>query len=631
MTDIISGCANRGLHIDLNVSKATIFEISADDRRRYLGGKGLALKLLADYLPPDCEPLDPENVFVLAMGVYMGSGAPCSGRFAAASLSPLTGLVNTSSCGGPFGMAFKTAGYDVLVISGRAAEPAALMIDQDGVQFEDGAHLWGLETGAAQEALDLGRKDGALVIGPAGENLVRFANVVSGGRFLGRGGLGAVMGAKNLKAVAARGGAYAIKPVDEAGYKRVLETARRRIKRSAFIEEYRNYGTAANVEYCQRGGILPVDNFRRGRHDDAAALFGEAIAEGHQTRYDTCKPCSILCGHRSTLPDGTRLKTPEYESIALLGSNTGNFDPDMIARWDHLCGSYGLDTISTGSVLAYLMEAGEQGLIDTELHFGSPQGVAEMIENIAQRRGLGDALANGVRWLGEQYGGVEFALHVKGMEFSGYDPRGSWGQGLSYAVANRGACHLSATLMTLEVFDGLLKPNTARAKAAYTNFIENLYAAVNSLQSCMFTASGLIMESPLVGMTPRPILAFLMQYLHPAALAVMDISLYQRFFTTITGIKLTRKTFLMAGERAHTLERLMNTRRGVDRSVDTLPGRLLNEAQQDDPTHANIPLETMLDDYYRHKGYDANGIPTPETLARLGIGLVLEPLPQPLS
>lgn len=620
MTDIITGCANRGLSIDLTTKKFNVFEISPEDRRQYLGGKGLALKLLYDHLPAECSALDAENVLVLAMGVFMGSGAPCSGRFAAASLSPLTGLVNTSSCGGPFGMAFKTAGYDVLVMRGRAAQPSVLVIDQDGVQFEDADHLWGLPTGAAQEALVLGRKDGALVIGPAGENQVRYANVVSGRRFLGRGGLGAVMGAKNLKAVVAKGGAYTIRPVDEAGFKNVLNIARGRIKRSAFLESYRKYGTATNVELSNRGGILPVNNFRRGQHPHAAALYGSAIAERHQTHHQTCKPCSILCGHRSVLPDGTRLSTPEYESIALLGSNTGNFDPDTVAHWNHQCEQLGLDTISTGSVLAYLMEAGEQDLIDTELRFGSPQGVAEMIEDIAQRRGLGDALANGVRWLGERYGGEAFALHVKGLELSGYDPRGAWGQGLSYAVANRGACHLSATLMTLEVFDGLLKPDTARAKPAYTDFIENLYSAINSLQSCMFTASGMIMESPLVSRAPRPLLAFLMQYLHPAALAVMDISLYQRLFSAITGIKLTRKQFLMAGERAHTLERLMNTRRGVDRKADTLPGRLLNEAQGDNAAHVNIPLDTMLDDYYRLKGYDAHGIPTEETRARLGIG-----------
>ena len=455
--DAITGCANRGLHIDLSVRKVTSFEISRQDRRLYLGGKGLALKLLNDYLPPDCGPLESENVLVLTMGVYMGSGAPCSGRFAAASLSPLTGLVNCSSCGGPFGMAFKTAGYDVLVITGRAAEPTSLAIDQDGVQFEDAAHLWGMQIGAVQEALELGRKDGALVIGPAGENQVRFANVVSGRRFLGRGGLGAVMGAKNLKVIKANGGAYTIKPLDETGFKRVLREARRRLKLSDFLVKYRKYGTATNLKLSDQGGILPVNNFRRGSHPDAAALYGEQIAARHQTRHFTCQPCSILCGHRSTLPDGIQMKTPEYESISMLGPNTGNFDPDDVTRWNHLCTQFGLDTISTGSVLAYLMEAGEQGLIDTPLRFGSPEGISEMIESIALRRGLGDALANGVRWLGEQYGGGEFAMQVKGMEFSGYDPRGSWGQGLAYAVANRGACHLSATLMALEVFDGLAK------------------------------------------------------------------------------------------------------------------------------------------------------------------------------
>jgi len=618
--DEISGTSNRVLEIDLTRATSGILEIGEEQRRLYLGGKGLGLHYLYERLRPGIDPLGPDNILVFMTGVLMGTGAPCCGRFAALTKSPLTGILLSSSCGGPFGMALKTAGYDGLAVCGRSAAPVYIEIDAAGAKIRDASLLWGRDTREAQAKLLLKRHDGALVIGPAGENRVRFANAASGDRFLGRGGLGAVMGAKNLKAIAARGNAYRIVPKDPAAFKRVVRKARRYIDANPITSDsYRRYGTGANVLFSNRGAILPVENFRRGRSERADAISGQALAARFRTRPSTCRPCSIRCGHKGTAADGTVHQIPEYETIGLLGANLGIFDPDRIIEWNDICGRMGMDTISSGGTLAYLMEAGEKGLIETGLQFGSPAGISQALADIAYRRGLGNDLAEGTRLLAGKYGGAAFAVQVKGLEMPAYDPRGSWGQGLSYAVANRGGCHLSASLFTLEVVFGLLNPYTTRAKARFVRFFESLYAAVNSLHTCLFTAFAYLLESPLVKFTPKALLGFLMQQLPSVAINLMDFSIFSRLYASVTGIDLSQRELLKIGDRIHVLERWMNTREGISRQDDTLPPRFLGEGRACDPAGRTVPLEKMLGAYYRLRGYDENGVPTPATMKRLGI------------
>lgn len=614
----IAGSNNRVLEIDLSRRVVATFTVSRADRSAYLGGKGLGLKYLDERLRPGVDPLGEDNYLAFFMGVLLGTRAPCSGRFAALTKSPLTGIMLSCSCGGPFGMAFKTAGYDGLLVTGRSVKPVCLMIDADRVTFEDAEPLWGLDTRAAQDALDLEKRDGALVIGPAGENGVLFANIASGHRFLGRGGMGAVMGAKRLKAVVARGGRYQMIPADRDRFARVCRRASGYIQANPFTSQaYRRFGTGAHVNSCNAGGILPVENFRKGRHADAGRVSGETMKEKYDSRPSTCRPCSILCGHRGTYPDGKTRQIPEYETIGMLGPNLGIFDADVISEWNDLCGRMGLDTISTGATLSYMMEAGEKGLLSTDLCFGSTDGVAAAIEDIAFRRDRGAEMAEGTRRLSEKYGGRDFAIQVKGLEMAAYDPRGSWGQGLAYAVANRGACHLSATLFPLEVFFGLLKPCTTRAKARFVCFFENLYAAVNSLHTCLFTSYAYVLEPPLVKYTPRPLLGLMMQYLPAAAVLLMDFSVFSRLFSAASGVRLSQWAFLKAGARIHTLERLMNTREGISRKDDTLPQRFLKEGRTFDPRQHTVPLEDLLDRYYRLRGYDDNGIPRTAMLKKL--------------
>ncbi len=614
----IKGTGNRILTVDLSSGRSEVLEIDGDLRSRFLGGKGLGVALLAQRLPDGCDPLGPENLLAVMPGVLMGTGAPCSGRFEAMALSPLTGILGTSSCGGPFGMALKTAGWDGLLISGQAPRPSLLYVDQDGAELRDAGDLWGKEIPEVQAALDH-KRVASLVIGPAGENLVRFANIATGSRFLGRGGLGAVMGSKRLKAVVAAGGAFKILPVDPEAFAHTKERATAYIKRNSMTgQTYRRYGTNANVLPNQAARILPVRNFAAGSHPQAERLSGQALAAAHDTKHHTCRPCTILCGHKGRFAGGV-MPVPEYETVGLLGASLGVFDPEAIARWNAVCGRLGLDTISAGGTLAWVMEAAERGLVDSPLRFGSPEGVEQALFDIAGMSGPGAEMALGSRELARRHGGAEFAMQVKGLELAAYDPRGSFGLGLAYATANRGGCHLSAYLVAQEVYFGLLNPRSTRGKARWVKFFEDLTCCVNSLQTCQFTMFAYLLEPPLARLTPDPLLGAMMQHLPWAAVHMVDFSIYRDLWRAVTGATMGLGEFLRAGERIHVLERLLNLRQGLDPAEDTLPPRLLQEPRADDERGLTVPLAGMLAAYYRRRGYDAEGRPTPATLRRLGL------------
>jgi len=617
MKEII-GTSNRILEVDLTRNKVDIYEVKPRERRLYLGGKGLGLKLIYDRLRPCADPLGEENIIAFMPGVLMGTGAPCSARFAAVTKSPLTGIMAASSCGGPFGMDLKTAGWDGLLVRGKAAKPTSLHITAEGVEFRDAGEFWGLDTTETQAKLGE-KRTGMLVIGPAGENLVRFANIATGDRFLGRGGMGAVMGSKNLKAIVALGGAYKISPVAQPAFEKLKKKATIYINRNMITGGlYRSYGTPANVAMNLKGNILPVRNFSDGTHAQALQISGEETKKNHETRHHTCKPCTILCGKKGNF-GGQELPAPEYETVALLGSNLGVFDGEKIAEWNRICCRMGMDTISAGGTLAWVMEATERGLVQSDLKFGSPEGIARALLDIAHQKGFGAEMALGSKALSEKYGGTSFAMHVKGLEIAGYDPRGSFGHGLAYAVANRGGCHLSAFLVAQEVFLHLLRPHAVRAKADYVRFFESLNNCVNSLQTCLFTLFPYLLESPLTKYTPPFALALLMQEMPQVAIPLIDYTLYRDFWSAVTGIKMSRWEYLEAGDRITVLERYMNTREGIWRLHDTLPDRLLREGRKSDPKARTVPIEKLRSTYYKKRGYDHNGIPTPKTLRTLGI------------
>ena len=607
----ITGVTNKLLTVDLSQKSWKIVKIDRNDRKMYLGGKGLGLKIYYDMFSnrlDDIEPLGEENPLVFMAGVLTGTGAVCSARFAGITKSPLTGIMVTSSCGGPFGGALKTAGYDGLIILGKSKAQTWLEITEEDVLFHDASSLWGKTTRDAQGMLNLSGKDGDLVIGPAGENGVLYANILSGHRFLGRGGMGAVMGGKNLKAVAVRGRAYRVRPVKEAMFKKIRKKASLYITKNDFSQKYNRFGTASNVIPGIAAGYVPVTNFTYRTDERFRVLSGEAMAEKYSTTNSSCIPCSIQCGHKGTFPDGIVKQIPEYETVGLWGPNIDNYDSDKIGEWNLLMNDLGMDTISAGGTVSWAMEAGEKGLRETELRFGKINNIAKIIEDIAYRRGEGKELSLGSRNLSKKYGGKDFAIQVKGLEMAAYDPRGAWGQGLSYATANRGACHLSAYPLALEVLFGFLEPYTTRSKAFWVDFFENFNAALNSLQTCQFTSFAYILEPFPVTIFPRFVLKFAMQHFPALAVFFLNFGILNGTYESITGIKLSQKDFITAGRRIHILERYMNTKMGIGRKDDTLPERF-----------QAVPLEPMLKDYYRIKKYDKNGVPTRKILSLLGI------------
>jgi aldehyde:ferredoxin oxidoreductase len=615
----IIGTSCNVLEIDLTKKNFSTAKVSNEDLTMYLGGKGLGLKMLYDRLKPGIDPLGEDNMIAFMMGVLAGTTAPNPARFEAVTKSPLTGIMTTSSCGGPFGIALKTSGWDGLIIKGKAKKPTFLVVDSNGVTFKDAAKLKGKDTQKTQELLK-NEGSGAVVIGPAGENLVRFANLCSAQRYLGRAGMGAVFGSKNLKAVVAKGKEYKIIPADFKKFDKARTKALKYINTNEITSvSYRKYGTSSNVNLSNAGGILPVKNFTGGNHKDAYNISGEYMAETFQTKFHSCKPCSILCGHKGNFNSRGERIVPEYETISLLGSNLNIYDPVVISEWNDICSEMGMDTISAGGTIAWVMEAGEKGIIKSGLRFGSAKGVSSALKDTAMMKGFGKEMAMGSRFLSRKYGGEDFAIQVKGLEMPGYDPRGSFGQGLSYATANRGACHVSTYMLFLEVYTDLLNPFAIRAKAEMCKYFENFFSSINSLHTCLFTVYAYAFEPPLVKYTPKFMLKFFMMNFPKTALSLMDLSLFPELWSSITGKKLTTSMFLKAGERIHVLERYMNTREGISRKDDTLPGRLLKEGRDCDDQKRTVPLEKMLNQYYKKRRFDKNGVPTASLLKKLGI------------
>lgn len=620
--ETIKGTSNRYLDVNLSAGSWKVHDVSTEDLAAFLGGKGLALKIYYDRFGEDglgnVEPLGADNPLIFSMGVMLGTGAPCSARFEVVTRSPLTGLMVGSSCGGPFGEACKSAGWDGVIISGRSDRPVTLRIDRDGASFEDAEKLWGMGTHEVQDALKLGPKEGAAVIGPAGENLVGYANICSGHRFAGRGGVGAVMGSKNLKAVVARGKEVHYEPVRPEAFARTVKKARKFILRNPSTKGYRAFGTNVNVRPGIKSGFVPVHNFRDRWHPDTEKISGEAMAERYTTRHSTCRHCSVLCGHKGHYPDGEMRQIPEYETTGMFGGNIGNFNPDLIGEWNQQMNHLGLDTISAGGTIAWAMEAGEKGLRETSLRFGESANISSVLDDIAFRRGEGDELAEGSRHLSGLYGGSDFAIQVKGLEIAAYDPRAAWGHGLSYAVYNKGGCHLGSYLIGLELLEKLIPPHVTAGKAEWVVFMEDIYTGINSLQTCQFTTFGILSEPPIPRFLPKFMLRMVTPLMPRVAQSLMDWSLLSRYFRDITGIPMNKWGFLKAGERITKLERHMNILMGSRPEDDTLPGRFLKEMDTPYPgKNTVVPLDGMVRRYRKIRKYGADGGPSSSDLAAL--------------
>ena len=619
MTEI-TAVNNSVLDIDLTAGKITTIEITKSDRRQYIGGKGLATKLLFDRIKPGIDPLSPDNILVLMTGPTAGTPSPAGSRFTVMGKSPLTGIFASSYAGGKFGLSLKKSGYDGIILSGRSDKQIYLSIENGDVTIKDAADSWGMDTHDFQQVY---QKEGDwVVIGPAGENLVRFAVIASGKRVAGRCGLGAVMGSKNLKGIVAKGNRK-IKVADQDLFKRALKIAQKKIAAHDNTgRRLRELGTPQNVRAFGTVSIMPVRNFSKSFFDGLENISAERIRDHHHVRNHGCPGGPIQCGRTGKFND-KHLISPEYETIALMGSNLMVGDLNEIAVFNDKLNRLGLDSISTGGVIGFAMELTEKGLLESNLKFGDSRNIGKTIEDIGYRRGLGNELAEGVLRLARKYGGKDFAFHVKGLEIAGYDPRGCTGQGLGYATANCGATHLSGSTHAVETDplgggqESYLRPHGTKAKAHFVILLQNVMEITNSAIFCLQTQYPFLEENPAYKYTPPPVLRFIMRNLPAIAVATTDLSDYCNLMSGVLGYKISRKELYRVGERIFNLERFMNCREGINRQDDTLPRRMLEDV--DEEGWAPIELEKMLKQYYHLRGWDENGHPRSETLEKLGI------------
>jgi len=635
----IHGYAGKMARIDLSTGETSLFMPPKDDLKKYLGGKGIAAKIIFDEFDEKIEAFSVENLIVITTSPLNKSGAPSSSRFNISTISPLTGLLVSSNCGGDFGLKLKEAGYDALIISGKAPEKTYIQISDDGIELKDATDMWNKSTSEAQEMLG---KGGKLVIGIAGENLVRYACVLSQERVAGRGGVGAVFGSKQLKGIVVNGNAPAVTISDSNRLKKLNKKWIKILKKHPLTgTQLPELGTAALVKQMQNRKLLGTGNFQGGCFDSFDKVSGETLRDKHLVRNKGCLTCPIQCG-RIVMHEGNEIKGPELETIGLLGPNLMNDDLERIIRLNYLCDEYGIDTMSFGGSVGFAMELGEKGLWENGMHPGNCDGLEELLAKVAKREGIGDDIADGAKCLSEKYGGSEFAVHVKGLEIAAYDPHAAQGMGLGYATANRGGCHLNGGYMV--VLEGLgmrVSGATTRGKAAFTVFFQDLMEAASALGSCLFTTYA-VFPAPLIkkpgniivkminAMMPcfGGLVAFL--HKHPGLLDfnAPGIVPHPYAYKLITGNKMDLGKFVRTGERVYNLERLVNIRQGLQNG-DKLPKRLTDEPQRninattgdkdaaENTKKSTVRLEPMLKKYYKIRRWDKNGIPTKKLLKKL--------------
>lgn len=596
-----AGYTGRIADIHLGTGEIKDYPVPDGDRRRYLGGKGLAARILYDNLPPATDPYGEENILVVTTGPLTGSGAPSSARFNISTISPLTGLCASTNSGGDFGIQLKKCGYDGLIIRGKSPEPVYLDIRPDGgIHLKNAAHLVGKNTGETGEILDKPH----LAIGPAGENKVRYAAVMSGERACGRGGVGAVFGDKNLKAICAKGSGP-IRPADPEGWKAFNKKWIAKIRRHVFTGgKCPELGTAMLVRPMQKHGLLPAKNFREGRFDAYDALSGETLRDKYLVKNGGCTACPIHCSRIVEL-DGKQIKGPELETLGLLGPNLLNGDLALIIRLNYILDQLGMDTMSTGATLSFAMHLADAGVVDLGLRFGKTDNLEETVRKIACREGEGDILAEGSRRMALRFGESAHAMQVKGQELAAYNPRNAFGQGLSYATANRGACHLNGGyLVLLEGLGLAVKGRSTASKAQLGAMFQCLMEAISASGICLFTSYA-VFPSPVLKYKALnkvfsgalslagPAVRFALK--HPRMLGINGLLVpYSKALALVTGMPMNLGLFLEAGKASYDLERRINLRQGMDSSEDTLPGALLEE----------VPLEKMMKKYYKAMEWD---------------------------
>ncbi|PLX43268.1 MAG: aldehyde ferredoxin oxidoreductase [Deltaproteobacteria bacterium] len=582
------------LNVDLGTRKSRIVTISPQSISDYIGGRGLGAHLLYSKGKHLGDPLSPDTPLIITPGALAGTGAPSSSRTSLTSISPLTGTIFESNSGGRAGIMLKRAGFAALWIEGRAEAPVALVVDEGGVRFVDASHLAGLGNKDTRRILlaDEGEKHSVLSIGPAGERGSLIANVCHDGRFFGRGGVGALFGSKNLKAISFYGDAQ-IPIADKDSFAFIVGEAKKLIAAHPITSKgLPQFGTAVlmNVMNCKEA--LPVRNFRESSFEGASKISGEAVKDNILTGRHSCYGCQIACG-RTVKVDGVEVEGPEFETLWAFGAALGLSDLEGVVRLNARANDMGIDTISTGSTIAAAKELFDLGKLDWDPLEGGLGGLLNLVDEMALGAGRGAELGDGSRVFSERKGQAGVSMTVKGMELPAYDPRGCQGQGLAYATSTRGGCHLRAYMIAPEILAApkLVDRFSSSGKAGLVIVSQNLNAAVDSLGMCRFTS-----------------------------FALKD-DYYARLLRAATGRDIDGQGLMSAGERIYNVERLANIERGFTREDDTLPKRLLEEPHRTGASKGRVvSLNEMLDEYYRFRGWDSEGRPTLAKLDLLGLG-----------
>lgn len=589
------------LKINLNSEKINEEGIDEEIFNKFLGGRGLGLKLFTDYVSKNVNPLSKENGLIFSIGPLTGSVTPTSGRFSLVTKSPLTNTIFHSNSGGFWGPIFKKCGYDCLFITGNlsSGNKGYLLIDgYNKIEIKDAENLWGLKTSETLEEIQKieGKNCQVLCIGPAGENLVKISSIMNqANRAFGRGGVGAVMGSKNLKAIVVKSGNKKFEVKNKDRLKKLRINAIDKIKVVPITSQgLALFGTAALVKIINQFGMFPVKNFQSAYTGPKKIdlVSGEYLREKFLEKNEGCYNCTIRCGRMTNTGEKSG-KGPEYESLWALGPLTGIFDLKTITHANYICNEYGLDTISTGGTIACAMELQQRGLLnDSSLKFGNNEFLCDLVEKTALKKDIGIDLAEGSLRFSKKYNGDSYAMQVKGMEIPAYDPRGAFGHALNYAVSSRGACHLTGFLVALEVLGVPKKIDrfTVRGKSDLLFLKQNQSAVEDSLVVCKFVGYALGFE------------------------------FQARFLSTLLDKKISITDLITIGERIYTLERLFNVREGFSRKDDTLPKRFLETPLQKGPSNNRlVPLKDLLNEYYEVRNWDENGIPTDELLEKLAL------------
>jgi len=610
---MLYGYAGKILRVNLTTGAVQTEDTPRELAEKFLGGRGLGAKLLWDELEPTVKPFDPENAVIITVGPLSGTLIPCSGKVSFHTKSPATGGYADSNMGGHFCTELKHSGYDAVIIKGKAPEPSFLYIDDDVVEVRPAGDLWGMGCFAGEKYLKdtLGEEFQIALIGPAGENLVNFACIGHDfGRQAGRCGIGAVMGSKNLKAVAVRGGKTIPLKDPEAVLKRGKEMYDTCFSKPGFTE-WTPEGTAGVTNWINEIGAFPTKNFWTGYFEDYQNINGRAILERILVRHKGCFGCPIPCGKYSRVKDKdgtTFVEGPEYETIAMMGGNLLLDTIEKVAKANFVADDLGLDTISGGSAVAFAFECFEKGLLserdlDGPVAWGDLDDAARVLRLIANREKAGNILAEGVKTAAERIGGgsEKFAIHTKGLEWSGYESRWAPSQMLAYATADVGAHHNRAWAITYDIAVGR---DQLEGKAEKTIELQHLRPLFDALGLCRFPWIE-------IGFEPEQ---------------------YGEIFPMVTGIDYTWDDLLAISERIWNLTRAFNMKHipNFGRHFDSAPGRFFEEEVPTGPAKgrkfSQADFDQLLDRYYELRGWDKNGLPTRETLKRLGLDFVVEEL-----